>query len=124
MIGELRQPDASQFLHLPYRADVGNGKPNSGYFELVDNLDNLKHLNELDGFPELESLLRLINGEGSHFVTLRLDSSVDFYTRPGFTRSVAAFITLAFQIAGGNILSNSSRSCSRMVSVNMLMILP
>src|ERR1035437_3338528 len=97
MITEYRESGDSQFLKLPYRASIGSGSPNNGYFDLLARPSDISRLKELNDYPELKALILFLISPQSHFVSLRIDTNKDAYILGPLHRSVGSMVTIAFR---------------------------
>jgi hypothetical protein len=100
MIVEFRENDESQLLKMPYSPGAGNSSKNNGYVPLLSDPTQKSKLHELDGFPELDELVTYLLEPHCVFMSWRIDSGWDVYSLGSFSRSVFAFITIAFRQPG------------------------
>jgi hypothetical protein len=84
-------------LPIPYRADLDDGGTNNGFFDLKTDLNQIENLRELNGFPELQFLVMMLNQPESSMRTLRIDTCQDKHLRYGFRHSCFGMLTFAME---------------------------
>jgi hypothetical protein len=93
-------------LTVPYDPQARDGSYNYGYFNLKANPSLIKEIHEVQGWHEIENLLRAINSPLSHFQTLGCEKVFSGYRdaeNPQLTMKLASYVDIAFS----NISSNA-----------------
>ncbi len=97
--------------YLPKRHADGNR--NHGYFDLKKTPDKISEIPEIQGCPELESFVKVVNSPDSCFQTLGSEKSFSDSESPQFKRKLVSYVDLAFEILEFNARENFERLFDR-----------
>lgn len=99
---KMRLEETEEYLCLPYTAERKYDRVNHGYFDLKRNPSHIREIPELDGWPELAEMVRIVNDHDSLFRTLGCEVVLMDFDDPMPKKRLVSYVDIAFEILSLN----------------------